>query len=138
MSDDFFEGFLAALRLRHQDFVETRDNVHHERFQAVASALEQAQREHAAGADELPSMFRPTMATGLYSELDDALLRLQQGFGSSPNPSYPGLRLTISEPEAEDVLLDFSAPARSLLDSLAVAFVSAKPETHRTGVPEPA
>jgi hypothetical protein len=137
MTEDFFEGFFAALRLRQQEFVETRDNVHHERFRAASERLEQAQHDHLAGSAELPKMFRPMMATGLYSELDDALLGLQQGFGSSPNPSYPGLKLTITEQQAEDVLLDFSADARVLLDRLAEAFICAKLDNRRSGVAQP-
>ncbi len=138
MTEDFFEGFFAALRLHNREFVETRNNVHHERFRAAAELLEQAQARHAAGVNELPQMFRPTMATALYSELDDALLRLQQGFGSSPNPAYPGLRLVLTEPQAEDVLLDFSPDARKLLGELADAFIQAQPKAHNAGVPEPA
>lgn len=137
MTEDFFEGFFAALRLHEQEFVETRSNVHHERFRAVAARLERARAEKAAGAQEMPRRLRPTMATGLYSELDDALLRLQQGFGgSSPNPSYPGLKLDLTEQEAQDVLMDFSPDARTLLSHLADVFVEAQPTATAT-VSEP-
>jgi hypothetical protein len=131
VTEDFFEGFFAALRLRDQRFIETRDNIHHGRFGAVARMLEHEQEQQTPGATELPQTFRPTMATSLYSELDDALLRLQQGFGSSPNPSYPGMKLTITTDQAEDLLLDFSPAARKLLIRLADAFIAAQPETKR-------
>jgi hypothetical protein len=123
MSEDFFEGFLAALRLRGQAFVETRANVHHERFRQVAEALADAVAAKRPGSDELPGSFWPSMATGLYGELDDALLGFQQGLGSSPNPAYHGLKLALSDEQAADVLLDFSPDARALLLELADVFI---------------
>jgi len=137
LTDDFFEGFFAALRLRDQEFVETRDNVHHERFRAVAAMLQRQRAEHLDGSDELPRAFKPTMATGLYSELDDALLRFQAGYGRSPNPSYPGLKLVLTGQQAKDVLLDFSPAARELLDRLADAFLAAQPKPRAVGIPDP-
>jgi hypothetical protein len=131
----FFRGFLASLRLRHQEFVDTRENLHHERFREVAAQLERAHREGRAGADELPRLFRPTMATGLYGELDDALLELQEGYGSSPNPTYPGLKLVLTEDRAKDALDEFSPEARALLDDLARAFIESRPST-RSQLPE--
>lgn len=138
MTEDFFEGFFAALRLQDQEFVETRENIHHERFRAVAALLEQTRAQNAPGSREMPRMVRPTMATGLYSELDDALLKLQQGFGgASPNPKYPGLKLDLTEQEAADVLVDFSPEGRTLLSRLAAAFVTAQPQTLTARLPEP-
>jgi hypothetical protein len=137
LTDDFFEGFFAVLRLRDQEFVETRDNVHHERFRAVASLLQRVRADHLDGSDELPRAFKPTMATGLYSELDDALLRFQQGYGRSPNPSYPGLKLVLTNQQAQDVLLDFSPAAQKLLGRVADAFLEAQPTTRAVGVPDP-
>lgn len=131
----FFRGFLAALRLRDQEFVDTRSNAHHERFRAVAQRLEEAHRNGVPGAEDLPRMFRPTMATGLYGEFDDALLQLQEGYGSSPNPSYSGLKLVISEDRAEDALEEFSPEARALLDDLAKSFIDTKPSS-RSELPE--
>ena len=124
MSEDFFEGFLAALRLQGQAFVETRDNVHHDRFRQVAEALAEARLAKRSGSGELPGSFWPSMATGLYGELDDALLGSQQGLGSSPNPAYHGLKLALSEEQAADVLLDFSPDTRALLLELADVFIS--------------
>lgn len=123
MSEDFFEGFLAALRLQGLDFVETRGNVHHERFRSVAEALEAVSAAGKPGSHELPRSFRPSMATGLYGDLDDALLGFQQGLGSSPNPAYHGLRLNLTKAQAADVLEDFSPEARVLLLELADAFI---------------
>jgi hypothetical protein len=123
LSEDFFEGLLAALRLRGLDFVETRGNIHHERFRSVAEALEAASADNRPGSDELPRSFRPSMATGLYGDLDEALLGFQQGLGSSPNPAYHGLKLHLTEAQAVDVLEDFSPAARGLLLELADAFI---------------
>jgi hypothetical protein len=123
VSEDFFQGFLAALRLQGLDFVETRGNVHHERFSGVAEALQTAAAAKKPGSAELPRSFRPSMATGLYGELDDALLGFQQGLGSSPNPAYHGLKLHLTETQAADVLEDFSPEARALLLDLADAFI---------------
>jgi hypothetical protein len=131
----FFRGFLAALRLQGEEFVDTRDNLHHDRFRHVAARLEELRKDRRPGSAELPRLFRPTMATGLYGELDDALLQLQEGYGSSPNPAYPGLKLVLSEERAEDALLDFSPPARTLLRDLAKTFIEAKP-TGRSRLPE--
>ncbi len=128
MSEDFFLGFLSAIRLSGQDFVETRENVHHRRFRNVATALDAAADAHRPGSDELPRSFWPSMATGLYGELDDALLGFQQGLGSSPNPTYHGLRLVLTEDQAADILNDFSPEARTLLLELARIFVSGTPE----------
>ncbi len=131
MTDDFFAGFLAALRLRGEEVVDTRNNVQHEQFRQVARLLETFRRDGAPGAAELPRLFRPAMATGLYGELDDALLQLQEGFGNSPNPSYLGLKLDLSQEQARDVLEEFSPDARKLLDQLAQAFIDAKTAARR-------
>ena len=122
LRDDFFAGLIAALRLEGVEFIETRDNVHHEHFRKVAGLLEDLSRKNEPGTDELPGLFRPTVATGLYGEWDDALLSLQEGFGSSPNPSYLGLKLVLTESEARDVLVDFSPQAQAVLDRLAIAY----------------
>lgn len=97
MRDEFFSGLIAALRLNGVDFIETRENIHHEQFGEVAKALEDLREADEAGTEDLPGLFRPTVATGLYGEWDDALLAMQQGFGSSPNPSYLGLKLVLTD-----------------------------------------
>lgn len=135
VKDDFFTGLIAALRLRGVEFIETRENMHHEQFRAVAETLEQLSQSSTPGTEELPGLFRPTVATGLYGEWDDALLSLQQGFGSSPNPSYLGLKLVLSEGEAEDVLEDFSPEARAVLRKLANTYTEAEAQA-KHGLPE--
>lgn len=119
MSNDFFIGLVAALRLSGVDFIETRDNVHHQQFEQVAKRLEQLVEAHAPGAEDLPGLFRPALATGLYGEWDDALLSMQHGFGSSPNPSYLGLKLQLTPAEADDVLHDFPPETRDVFAQLA-------------------
>ncbi len=119
---DFFAGLIAALRLHDVEFIETRANVHHRQFDRVVKELETLSRTNAPGTGSLPAVFRPTIATGLYGEWDDALLALQQGFGSSPNPSYLGLKLVLTKREAADVLADFDPEARQILDHLAAVY----------------
>jgi hypothetical protein len=123
MTEQFFDGFVAALRLNGVQFVKTADGVHHDRFRGVAQVLERLQEDGADGMEELPLLFRPTPSTGFYGELDDALIRMQDGMGSSPNPYYPGLKLALGEDQARDVLLEFSESAREILDQLAKVWV---------------
>ena len=102
----FFTGFVAALRARGVDFVETQDDSHHARFNRVVQALREARANAEPGAQGMPRTLMPTQVTGRYRELDEALLNMQRGIFSAPNPYYPGVQLKLSEDRAERILDD--------------------------------
>jgi hypothetical protein len=60
--------------------------------------------------------------TARYRELDDALLNMQRGFLSAPNPFYPGIRLKLSKARAMKILDGFSPEQRDELHRLAGIF----------------
>lgn len=119
----FFAGFVAALRARGIDFVETQDDSHHARFDRVVQALRDARANSEPGVQGMPRTFMPTQVTGRYRELDDALLNMQRGIFSAPNPYYPGVQLKLSQDRAQRILDDFDPEQRKLLGRLADLFV---------------
>ncbi|MCY2987114.1 MAG: hypothetical protein NTY19_04500 [Planctomycetota bacterium] len=117
--DDLFRGLLAALRLQGIKFIDTRNDLHHDRFRQVVELLGECAAEFPC----VPSTFIPSPFTGRYRELDDALLRLQRGLLGAQNPFYPGVNLDISESRAERILATFSPEQRELFVRLANAYL---------------
>jgi hypothetical protein len=117
--DDLFRGLLAALRLNGKTFIDTRNDVHHDRFRNVVAVLAECREQF----PDVPSTFIPSPFTGRYRELDDALLRLQRGLLGAQNPFYPGVNLDISESRAERILAAFAPEQRELLLRLAAAYL---------------
>ena len=122
----FFAGFVAALRARGVDFVETQDDSHHARFNRVVQALREARANSEPGVRGMPRSLMPTQVTGRYRELDEALLNMQRGIFSAPNPYYPGVQLKLSEDRAERILSDFDPEQRKLLARLADLFAASQ------------
>ena len=122
----FFAGFVAALRAQGVDFVETQDDSHHTRFDRVVQELREARANSEPGARGMPRTLMPTQVTGRYRELDDALLNMQRGIFSAPNPYYPGIQLKLSQDRAERILEDFDPEQRDLLTRLADRFVGSQ------------
>lgn len=122
----FFAGFVAALRARGLDFIETQDDSHHARFDRVVQALREARANSEPGVQGMPRTLMPTQVTGRYRELDDALLNMQRGVFSAPNPYYPGIQLKLSQDRAERILDDFDPDQRTLLTRLADLFVASQ------------
>jgi hypothetical protein len=124
-AERFFTGFVAALREAGVDFVDTRDDAHHKKFQAVVDRLRETRGAGQPGAARMPRTFMPTQVTGRYRELDDALLSLQRGVLSAPNPYYPGIDLKMSRDRAARRLSRFSDEERALFEELAETFKNA-------------
>jgi len=118
----FFTGFVAALRAKGVDFVDTHDDSHHAKFNRVVQALKEAREKADPGVRGMPRTLMPTQVTGRYRELDDALLNMQRGIFSAPNPYYPGVQLKLSKDRAERILDDFDPDQRKLLVRLADLF----------------
>jgi len=118
-SEQFFRAFLASLRVRNLEFVDTRNDRHHKRFQLVVDRLRMAQREHENGAKEMPRALVASPFTGRYQDFDDALVRLQRGLLGSQNPFYPGIRLTLSKRRAQRILDQLPGPQQEVIDELA-------------------
>jgi hypothetical protein len=118
----FLAGFVAALRAEGQEFIDTHGDAHHRRFDEVISALRIDRESGSPGAVSLPRTLVPTQMTGRYRELDDALLNMQRGYLSAPNPFYPGIRLKLSKSRANQILDSFTPEQREELQSLARIF----------------
>src|SRR5947209_4746897 len=118
-TDQFFTGFVAALRDEGVEFVDTRDDVHHSKFRVAVDQLTADRRLGKAGALGMPRTLMPTQVTGRYRELDDAFLNLQRGLMSAPNPFYPGIELKMSRERAERILETFEPEQRKELRELA-------------------
>lgn len=118
-----YRAFIAGLRLRGHEFVDTRDDDHHRRLTAALALLSEARREEDPGAGRMPRGIRPSPFTGRYSGFDRALLVAQEtGASGSRNPYYPGAELQMSEQRAGRVLADLSAEERDLLVRMVEAF----------------
>jgi Mn-containing catalase len=117
-NDRFFRGFLAALCQEGLQFLVTRDDTHHKKFQAVVRILEQLSEEEQ---DDLPA-FVPSPFTGRFRELEDAILQMQRGFLGAQNPFYPGVQVDITAERAVVILEQFSASERELFRRLARAY----------------
>lgn len=124
--DRFFTGFVAALRHQGVSFVDTRDDAHHTRFRAVVQKIRDERAAGTLGAQALPRTLMPTQVTGRYRELDEALLNMQRGLLSAPNPFYPGIELQMSPDRAERILESFDASERDALETLAESFRNAE------------
>lgn len=117
--DDFFRGLLSALRLDGLEFIDTRNDDHHTRFQRVVELL----RAHEADFADLPNFFFPSPFTGRYREFDDALLRLQRGLLGAQNPFYPGVNVDISENRARRILESFPQEQQTVFRRLAGVYL---------------
>jgi hypothetical protein len=113
--DRFFRGFLAALRKVGEDFIRTRDDAHHKKFEAVVDLMERS------GSEDLP-LFIPSPFSGRFREFEDALLQMQRGFLGAQNPFYPGVHLDITEERAGAILDQYSREERELFLKLAQAY----------------
>lgn len=118
----FLAGFVAALRAEGQEFIDTHGDVHHKKFDAVIRTLRADRENGDPGATSLPRTLMPTQMTGRYRELDDALLNMQRGYLSAPNPFYPGIRLKLSRSRANEILNGFAPEQRDELQTLARVF----------------
>src|SRR5712692_3768805 len=97
-SDQFFRGLLAAMRLAGREFIDTRKDNHHMRFEAAMEFLAKL------GGVDMPHPFIPSPFTGTYREFDDALLQMQRGLLGAQNPFYPGIALHLSSERAQSIL----------------------------------
>lgn len=120
--DDFFRGLLSALRLEGLEFIDTRNDDHHARFQRVVELL----KDHEEAFVDLPHSFFPSPFTGRYREFDDALLRLQRGLLGAQNPFYPGVNVDISENRARRILEGFPQEQRTVFRELAASYLGRK------------
>lgn len=120
----FFRGFFAALREHDLTFVNTRGEAHHARFAVAVDVLREAQDAGHREAREMPLALVADPFTGRFNELDDALVRMQQGLLGAQNPFYPGIWLTLTKERAESILSSYDQTERALLESLAAAFVA--------------
>jgi hypothetical protein len=118
----FLAGFVAALRAEGQEFIDTHGDAHHRKFDDVISTLRTDRENGNPGAASLPRTLMPTQMTGRYRELDDALLNMQRGYLSAPNPFYPGIRLKLSRSRAKQILDGFTPEQREELETLARVF----------------
>ena len=117
--DDLFRGLLAALRERGVEFIDTREDDHHARFQRVVEMLDEVREEF----PNVPSTFIPSPFTGRYREFDDALLRLQRGLLGAQNPFYPGVNLDISKQRAHRILANYKTEEQQLFANLASVYL---------------
>jgi hypothetical protein len=118
----FLTGFIAALRAEGAQYIDTYGDVHHAKFDEAIEALRAGQKRGSPGATSLPRTLMPTQMTARYRELDDALLSMQRGYLSAPNPFYPGVRLKLSKARAQKILDGFSPEQREELLRLAGIF----------------
>jgi len=123
MSDEaFFRLFLAALRASGVSYIDTRDDIHHEKFSAAVERLREAQRRGDPVALCMPRGLVPSPITGRFREFDDALVNAQRGFTGAQNPFYPGADLILNEEQAVSELEALTKSERDLLLSLAQTF----------------
>jgi hypothetical protein len=116
--DQFFRGFLLALRASGIDYLKTRGNEHHKRFAVVVSHLVKVKNPELSS---FAHTFRPNML-GLYRELDSALLRAQDSILGANNPSYPGLTYKIDGEAAEEILHKMFASEEATFKKLAAIY----------------
>jgi hypothetical protein len=116
--DDLFRGLLAALREKGIQFIDTRNDDHHSRFQSVVDVLTAERNQF----PDIPSTFVPSPFTGRYREFDDALLRLQRGLLGAQNPFYPGVNLDITLERAHKILQGYREEEKELFSRLASAY----------------
>lgn len=129
-NEEFFEGFLAALRLLGQESVLTEDDEHHRRFQAVVRELKDARRRGEAGADRMPRGLVDNIVTGRFRELDSALNDFQKDeMVGARNPRYRRVELVVSEASAKGLLDLYCPEERELFMKLAERF---QPESATT------
>jgi hypothetical protein len=122
---DFFRGFVAALRAEGLDYVDTRDDRHHRLFGAVVRRLERARRDARPGAQAMPRALLPNQITGRFQELDDALVDLQKGrLLGARNPFYHRVELAFTEENADQILDLYNAEEQELFRKLATAYTN--------------
>jgi hypothetical protein len=106
--DDLFRGLLAALRERGVEFIDTREDDHHARFQRVVEMLDEVREEF----PNVPSTFIPSPFTGRYRE-----------FLGAQNPFYPGVNLDISKQRAHRILANYKTEEQQLFANLASVYL---------------
>lgn len=126
--DQFFRGFLLAVRASGVDYLKTRGNEHHKRFALVVAALATTEDPELA---QFARTFRPNML-GLYRELDGAVLRAQDLVLGANNPSYVGLTYKISKETADEILQKMFSQHKAAFTELAAVFN----KTKKTEMPE--
>lgn len=118
----FFRGFFAALRKMGVTFVDTRQDLHHERFGRVAELLSRDAGED-PGMAEMPKGWAPNMFTGRYSDFDQYLVELQDGLLGARNPIYPGVDITIRRELADRILDRYPPDQRRAFERLAQVYI---------------
>lgn len=113
--DDFFRGLLAALRLSGLNVITTRDDAHHEAFRHVVEVLDEIHDD----CPEIPDTFVPSPFTGRYRELDNALVRFQQGLLGAQNPFYPCVNLDITDTLAKRIMNEYTPKQQQIFTRLA-------------------
>lgn len=116
--DQFFRGFLLAVRASGVTYLKTRGNDHHKRFSLVVAALAKIDDPDLAS---FARTFRPNML-GLYRELDGAVLRAQDLVLGANNPSYVGLTYKISQETADEILQKMFSEHKRAFAELAEIF----------------
>lgn len=124
-NEEFFRAFLAALRLRGADFIDTRYDRHHARFAMTVIRLHEARARGAFAAATMPRALVPSPFTGRYREFDDALIKLQRGLLGAQNPYYPGIQLIVTPDRANAILARLPDDICQLIGELADAYLSA-------------
>jgi hypothetical protein len=118
-TDDFFRGFMAALKKNGLDQIETRNDRHHRAFEAVQHLAETGTTRQSR------LRFIPSPYTGRFPQLDEALVRLQRdGLLRAENPYYVRVKLALSPERADKILKFYSEDDREFLRAAADAYES--------------
>src|SRR5438132_11762591 len=95
LQDRFFKGLLATMSLKGHQAVETFEGEHQRRFDRVAKRLAEMQEEAQDDSlERLPEWFVQSPITGVYKDLDEALIGLQNGMLRAQNPYYVSVALS--------------------------------------------
>ena len=131
--EKLYRLFLAGLRLRGHQFVDTREDDHHRRFAAAVEVLNQAHAHSELCAVRMPEGILPSPFTRRFPGLDQALLNAQEtGTSGARNPYYLGADLAVSEDRARRVLSTLSPEERELVDRMVAAFDAGMVATDET------
>ncbi|MDQ3725264.1 MAG: hypothetical protein M3335_05150 [Actinomycetota bacterium] len=123
-NDRFFRGFLAALRLQGEKRIVTKNDAHHQTFDAAARWLEEARRSGCPGVDDMPDTLVPQVITGRYQEWDSALVSLQRGrLLAARNPTYPLVEILFDDEEARQLLELYTPEQREVFTQMATRYM---------------
>jgi hypothetical protein len=126
---NFQQAFIAALAIEGCRVVDTRSNAQHAAFGAAVKKLQQLQATNVAGAKLFP-MFHPTFVTGLYRDIDAALL-LGEGMTVQKPPFFQTVEISISPGTAQrimDEVWEVPQEQQEVLRQMARAFLEHMPQ----------